>query len=113
MHENEGTAYKARSHLSIVMRWTMTQGYRSTNPAPPDITDVFGKPTPAVHHRTMPYNELGEALAKLRDAENIWWASRLALIFLALTGVRSKNVRLATWAEIDIPNACWTSQVPV
>ena len=108
LHENEGTAYKARSHLSIVMRWTMTQGYRSTNPAPPDITDVFGKPTPAVHHRTMPYNELGEALAKLRDAENIWWASRLALIFLALTGVRSKNVRLATWAEIDIPNACWT-----
>ena len=40
--------------------------------------------------------------------KNIWWANRLALIFLALTGVRSKNVRLATWAEIDIPNKCWT-----
>ena len=108
VHQNENTAYKARSNLSVVMRWAMKQGYRSTNPAPPDITDVFGKPSPPVHHRTMPYNDLGEALAKLRDAENIWWANRLALIFLALTGVRSKNVRLATWAEIDIPNACWT-----
>ena len=106
--ETRSKAYKARSHLSIVMRWTMTQGYRSTDPAPSDITDVFGKPSPPVHHRTMPYKDLGEALAKLRDAEHIWWANRLALIFLALTGVRSKNVRLATWAEIDIPNACWT-----
>ena len=99
---------KARSHLSTVMRWTMTQGYRSTNPAPSDILAVFGKPSPPVHHRTMPYKDLGKALAKVRDAENIWWANRLAIIFLALTGVRSKNVRLATWAEIDIPNACWT-----
>ena len=108
LHRNESKPYKARSHLSIVMRWAMTQGYRSTNPAPSDILAVFGKPSPPVHHRTMPYNDLGEALAKLRDAEHIWWANRLALIFLALTGVRSKNVRLATWAEIDIPNACWT-----
>ena len=47
----------------------MTQGYRSTNPAPSDILAVFGKPSPPVHHRTMPYKDLGEALAKLRDAE--------------------------------------------
>ena len=108
LHQNQDKAYKARSHLSTVMKWAMVQEYRSTNPAPPDITDVFGKPSPPVHHRTMPYKDLGEALAKLRDAEKIWWANRLALIFLALTGVRSKNVRLATWAEIDLPNACWT-----
>ena len=108
LHQNQNKAYKARSHLSTVMKWAMVQEYRSTNPAPPDITNVFGRPSPAVHHRTMLYKDLGEALAKVRDAENIWWANRLALIFLALTGVRSKNVRLATWAEIDIPNACWT-----
>ena len=108
LHQNKSTAYKARSHLSTVMRWAMTQGYRSTNPAPSDILAVFGRPSPPVHHRTMPYKDLGEALAKFRDAENIWWASRFAIIFLALTGVRSKNVRLATWAEIDIPNKCWT-----
>ena len=108
VHENQNTAYKARSHLCTVMEWAMMQGHRSTNPAPPQIMHVFGKPRPAVHHSTMPYEELGEALAKLRDAKNIWWANRLALIFLALTGVRSKNVRLATWAEIDLRNACWT-----
>ena len=108
LHQSESKAYKARSHLSTVMRWAMTQGYRSTNPAPSDILAVFGKPSPPVHHRTMPYKDLGKALAKVRDAENIWWANRLAIIFLALTGVRSKNVRLATWAEIDIPNKCWT-----
>lgn len=107
-HQNQNTAAKARSHLSTVMRWTMVQGHRSTDPAPPDITSVFGKPSPAVHHSTMPYNDLGEALATSRDATRIWWANRFALIFLALTGVRSKNVRLATWDEIDLPTACWT-----
>lgn len=107
-HQQQNTASKARSHLSVVMRWAMVQNYRSTNPAPPDITNVFGTPRPAVHHRTMPYEDLGEALATVRDDEDTWWANRLGLIFLALTGVRSKNVRLATWAEIDIPNACWT-----
>ena len=108
LHEYQNTAYKARSHISTVMRWAMVQGHRSTDPAPPDITSVFGKPSPAVHHSTMPYNDLGEALATSRDATRIWWANRFALIFLALTGVRSKNVRLATWDEIDLRTACWT-----
>ena len=84
------------------------QGHRTTNPAPPEIMHVFGKPRPAVIHRTMPYNLVSEAIANLRAAENTWWANRLCLIFLMLTSVRSKNVRLATWDEIDIPNACWT-----
>ena len=108
VHENQNTAYKARSHLCTVMEWAITQGHRSTNPAPPEIMHVFGKPRPAVIHRTMPYNLVSEAIANLRAAENTWWANRLCLIFLILTGVRSKNVRLATWDEIDIPNACWT-----
>ena len=108
VHENQNTAYKARSHLCTVMEWAITQGHRSTNPAPPEIMHVFGKPRPAVIHRTMPYNLVSEAIANLRAAENTWWANRLCLIFLILTGVRSKNVRLATWAEIDLRNACWT-----
>ena len=91
LHQNKSTAYKARSHLSCVMRWAMTQGYRSTNPAPSDILAVFGRPSPPVHHRTMPYKDLGKALAKFRDAENIWWASRFAIIFLALTGVAQQK----------------------
>ena len=108
IQEQQNTAYKARSHLSTVMKWAMMQGHRTTNPAPPEIMDVFGNPLPPVHHRTMLYNDLSEALAKLRAAENIWWANRLCIIFLILTGVRSKNARLVTWAEIDIPHACWT-----
>ena len=108
LHKTENKARKARSHISTVMKWAITQGHRSTNPAQPDVIDAFGQPTPAVHHRTMPYKKLGEALITLRDADHIWWANRYALIFLALTGVRSKNVRLATWAEIDFPNKCWT-----
>ena len=108
VRQHQNTARKARSHLSTVMKWAMMQGYRSTNPAPPEIMDAFGKPRPTVHHRTMPYMVTGEAIAKLRDDENTWWANRLCLTFLILTGVRSKNARLATWAEIDIPKACWT-----
>ena len=59
------------------------------------------------YHRILRCTELGNALARVRDAD-IWWAEKYCLLFIALTGVRSGEARKATWDEIDLHNATWT-----
>ncbi len=41
-------------------------------------------------------------------ASQAWSGTKLAFEFLVLTAVRSREVRLATWAEIDFDAAIWT-----
>jgi integrase len=50
------------------------------------------------HHAAMPYGDLPEFIAKLREAETI---HALALEFLILTAARAGEVLGATWDEID------------
>ena len=52
----------------------------------------------------MPYGELPEFIAKLREAESI---QALALEFLILTAGRAGEVLGATWDEIDIDAKVW------
>ena len=56
------------------------------------------------HHAAMPYSDLPEFIAKLRDTEPI---HALALEFLILTAARSGEVLGATWDEIDIDAQVW------
>ena len=58
------------------------------------------------YHRILRCTELGNALARVRDAD-IWWAEKSCLLFIAFTGVRSGEAREATWDEIDLHNATW------
>ncbi len=57
------------------------------------------------HLPAMPYAEIPAFMGCLRDRPGT--AAR-ALEFLILTGVRSTEVRLATWQEIDLDAAVWT-----
>ena len=67
----------------------------------------MGKQAPTKHHPSVRYTQLGGVLAKVRDAD-AYWAAKACLFFLVLTIARSKQARLATWAEIDFDNATWT-----
>lgn len=48
------------------------------------------------------------ALFKAIDASDIWPSTRLAIELHLLTGARSVELRLATWAEFDLERECWT-----
>ena len=59
------------------------------------------------HHRALPYADVPAAIAAVR-ASAAWRGTKLAFEFLALTAARSGEVRMATWAEVDLDAKGWT-----
>ena len=107
-HEKTETARDLRGKLSIVMEWSITEGFRTaTNAARPGVTSSLGKQEPVTHHRSLPPSQLGSALALIRDSD-ISWAKRYCLLYIAFTGVRNGEARRATWDEIDLDTSTWT-----
>ena len=106
-HEKGSTAKAMRSHLSMAMQWAMNEGFRETNAALPGVVQNLGRQSPTIGHPSLEQREVGSALALVRDAD-VWWATKVCLLFLAFTGVRSGEARKATWDEIDLKTATWT-----
>lgn len=107
--ESTRKATDLREFLDSAMKRAIRFGFRTDNPSTPDILEDLGKPTPPVHHESLPHAELGTALAIIRDTP-VWWAVRYGLLFLALTGVRSEDVRAAKWEQfaLESDNPTWT-----
>ena len=103
-------AREVRKHLSSVMRWAITEGYRVTDPAASNVTIHLGKrrARDIKHHRSLKYSELGRALAEGRDCGRTSLEIRAATILLALTAVRKSSVLEATWGQFDLD-----AEVPV
>ena len=102
------TARKVRQRISTVMRWAVAQGYRNDNPAGDAVTAALPKrPAPVEHRRAIPHGEVAAALATVRGS-GAWAGLKLAFEFLVLTAMRSTEVRLSTWGEIDLAARTWT-----
>ena len=102
------TARKMRQRISTVMRWAIAQGYRNDDPAGDAVTAALPKrPAPVEHRRAIPYGEVAAALAAVRSS-GAWAGLKLAFEFLVLTAMRSTEVRLSTWGEIDLAARTWT-----
>jgi integrase len=105
------TAKRLLDRVRTVLDFATVNEYRSgTNPAIwkgyldtqlPAPRKLKGKN----HHPAVPYQLMGDFMAKLRKSASI---SARALEFLILTGVRSGSVRAATWSEIDVAKRLWT-----
>ena len=106
-NEKGATADMVLSHLSSVMKWSIVEGHRATNPALKNITYNLSKRTPSHHHESLPYPLLGGALATIRDS-GAWWSTKYCLLLLAFTGLRSGEAREATWDEINFETSTWT-----
>ena len=106
--EKPRMARAVRSNLSTVMLWAINREYRASNPATQATVKELGKQPPGSHHRSLPEEQLGSALAKIRDANARWWAETYCLIFVAFTGVRGGEARKATWEQINLDSATWT-----
>jgi len=104
------TASRLRGRIERVLSFAKVRGWRSgENPAqwrgnldailPPRAKLTRG------HMAAVPYRELPEFMALLRNSPTI---SARALEFTVLTAARSGETLLATWDEIDLDAALWS-----
>jgi integrase len=104
------TASRVRGRIESVLDWATVRGYRKgDNPARwrghlDKLLPARAKVRTVEHHAALPYAEMGEFVAALREQEGV---GARALEFLILTATRTGEVIGATWAEIDLQSRLW------
>lgn len=99
------SCYKALSAISKVCMYAVVSGRAATNPAA-GLRD-FLKPAPPVkHHAHVDESELGK-LVSLIDVYGGMPQTRIAIKLVMLCFMRSAELRLATWGEIDWEAQQW------
>jgi integrase len=104
------TASRVRGRIESVLDWPKVRGYRDgENPARwrghlDHLLPARSKVAAVDHQAALPYGEMGEFIASLREHEGL--AAR-GLEFLTLTAARTGEVIGATWAEIDMEQRIW------
>ena len=91
------------------MQWVVAEGFRPDNPAGDAIGAALPKRhQPKVHHRALPFREVGAAVATVRGSAQAHLSTKAAFEFLVLTAARSGEVRAAEWSEMDLAARTWT-----
>ena len=101
------TARRVRQRIRTILRWCMAHGFVEHNVAGETIDGAL-PPMPQVkeHLRSLPYQEVGEAL-RIVEASNASLSARLCLRFVILTAARSGEARGASWNEFDLRAREW------
>jgi integrase len=116
--EKTETASRVRGRIESVLDWATARGFRQgENPArwKGHLDTLLPAPAKAKaaarradgrgeHHAALPYAELPDFMAELREQEGI--AAR-AFEFTILTAARTGEVIGATWPEVDLDNRLW------
>lgn len=98
------TARRVRQRLKAVFDWSKASGFREESNPVEAVKVALPKQTDKVrHHTALPWKELPEFMAKLRDHSAV---SARALEFLILTATRSGEAREARIDEIK--DGVWT-----
>ena len=107
-HSVPAAADTARQRISAVLHWAIGQGYRTDDPAAKRaVAAALGAQAQRTeHHRTMPYAEVGAAVAAVH-ARSRRRLPALALEFMILTATRSNEARGARWDELDLDARTW------
>ena len=102
------TARNVKQRIHAVLKWAVAHGHRESNPV--DAVDaLLGKVrTKRKHRKALPYAEVPQAIATVRNAPHGTVSAKLAFEFAILTAARSGEVRGATWSEIDWKAGTWT-----
>ena len=100
-------ARKLRGRIRGTLASAQAHGLIEHNVAGEAIDGALA-PMPAVmkHHRALPYREVRAALDAVR-ASGASLAAKAGFEYLVLTAARAGEVRLATWAEIDLEDRRW------
>ncbi len=104
------TARQVRNRICAVLDYSHAKGWRSREAPSGNGSLKAGRGLPRQvkareNRKAMPYVALPGFLTALRRKPSF---GRLALELLILTGVRSQEVRLATWSEFDLEGRLWT-----
>lgn len=104
------TARQVRNRICVVLDYAHAKGWRSSEAPSGNGSLKAGRGLPRQvksreNRKAMPYSALPAFFAALRRKPAF---GRLALELLILTGVRSQEVRLATWSEFDFEERLWT-----
>ena len=104
------TARQVRNRICAVLDYAHAKGWRSSEAPSGNGSLKAGRGLPRqvkeqVHRKAMPYLEIPSFITALQRKHS---HGRLALELLILTGVRSQEVRLATWEEFDLEWGLWT-----
>jgi integrase len=109
--EKTETASRLRGRIESVIDWATTREYRQgENPARwkghlENLLPKRSRLAPTVHLAALPYPEIPQLMAELRQRGG---AAARALAFTILTAVRTGESLGAQWDEIDLRNAVWT-----
>ena len=103
------TARQVRNRICAVLDYAHAKGWRSREAPSGNGSLKAGRGLPRQvkareNRKAMPYVALPSFISALRRKPSF---GRLALELLILTGVRSQEVRLATWAEFDLEGRLW------
>lgn len=104
------TAANVRGRIESVLSAAKSRGLRSgENPAAwkDNLDHQLASPNKVKkvrHQPAVPVDDVGSFMKELRSHEGI---SARALEFLVLTSVRTNNVLLASWSEIDFEGKTW------
>jgi integrase len=104
------TARQVRNRICVVLDYSHAKGWRSTEAPSGSGSLKAGRGLPRQvkereNRKAMPYVAVPAFLTALRRKPSF---GRMALELLVLTGVRSQEVRLATWTEFDLEARLWT-----
>jgi integrase len=105
------TASRLRGRIESVLDWASARGYRAgDNPARwrghlDNLLPPRSKVKTVEHHPALPYREIADFVADLRQVAGV--ATR-ALEFTILTAARTGEVIGAKWDEFALADAIWT-----
>jgi integrase len=98
----QDTADKTRGRIEAVLAWAAVKTGRSADANPArwkhNLDQLLRDSAEVQHHEALPYDELPDFMARLRDRQTV--AAR-ALEFCILTAARSGEAMGARWDEID------------
>ena len=103
------TARQVRNRICAVLDYAHAKGWRSSEAPSGNGSLKAGRGLPRqvkeqVHRKAMPYVAIPSFITALQRKHSF---GRMALELLILTGVRSQEVRLATWSEFDLGLGLW------
>jgi integrase len=110
-NEKTETASRVRGRIESILDWAKVLGYRQgENPARwrghlDELLPKRNKIRRVEHHPALPYAEIGQFMADLREIDGI---PAQALEFAILTAARSGEVIFARWSEINFADRFWT-----
>ncbi len=102
------TARRVKQRIQFIFDWAKAHGhYQGDNPAS-NVTSILPRQQKNTKHfEAMPYDQVPAFIQSLSKAD-VSEQSRLGIILIILTALRTNEVRLGSWFEVNWQHKVWT-----